>query len=56
MGPLFLHMNCSKRSMVLDLKKPGGREAMLEVLASSDVYIGLNRWLDCGCLTRTSLR
>jgi crotonobetainyl-CoA:carnitine CoA-transferase CaiB-like acyl-CoA transferase len=39
MGPLFLQMNRSKRSIVLNLKKPSGREAMLKILASCDIFI-----------------
>ena len=39
MGPLFLHMNRSKRSIVLNLRKPAGREALLKILASCDVFI-----------------
>lgn len=39
MGPLFLQMNRSKRSVVLDLKVPAGRAAMLKILASSDIFI-----------------
>lgn len=39
MGPLFLHMNRSKRSIILDLKKPGGLNAMRKILATADVFI-----------------
>jgi crotonobetainyl-CoA:carnitine CoA-transferase CaiB-like acyl-CoA transferase len=39
MGPLFLQMNRSKRSIVLDLKDPLGHEAMLAVLATADAFL-----------------
>lgn len=39
MSPLFLQMNRSKRSVVLDLKRPAGRSAMLKILASADIFI-----------------
>ena len=39
MGPLFLQMDRSKRSIVLDLKKPEGLEAMLRLLATADVFL-----------------
>jgi crotonobetainyl-CoA:carnitine CoA-transferase CaiB-like acyl-CoA transferase len=39
MGPMFLHMNRSKRSIVLDVKNPSGLEAMLRMLASADIFL-----------------
>jgi crotonobetainyl-CoA:carnitine CoA-transferase CaiB-like acyl-CoA transferase len=39
MGPLFLQMDRSKRSIVLDLKRADGLEAMLALLAGVDVFI-----------------
>jgi len=39
MGAKFLHLNRNKRSIVLDLKHPGGHAALLKLLAKADVMI-----------------
>ncbi|MDE1937006.1 CaiB/BaiF CoA-transferase family protein [Bradyrhizobium sp.] len=39
MGPVFLNTNRSKRSIALDLKKPGGREAILRLIKRADVLV-----------------
>ena len=39
MGPLFMHVNRSKRSIVLDLKKPSGHAALLRIVKTADVLI-----------------
>src|ERR1700754_1039810 len=39
MSPKFLHFNRNKRSIVLDLKSPEGKEVMARLAASADVFI-----------------
>lgn len=39
MGAIFLHLNRNKRSLCLDLKAPGGLEALKSMIASADVLI-----------------
>ncbi len=39
MGHMFLHLNRNKKSIVLDLKQPAGRDALLRVAAKADVLI-----------------
>jgi crotonobetainyl-CoA:carnitine CoA-transferase CaiB-like acyl-CoA transferase len=39
MGAKFLHLNRNKRSIVLDLKKPAGFEALKKLIARADVLV-----------------
>jgi crotonobetainyl-CoA:carnitine CoA-transferase CaiB-like acyl-CoA transferase len=39
MSGKFLHLNRNKRSIALDLKKPGGHDALLKILAGADVMV-----------------
>lgn len=39
MGAIFLNVNRSKRSIVLDLKRPAGLQAMLDLVRTADVLL-----------------
>lgn len=43
MAALYLTCNRNKRSLVLDLKKPGARDALLKLVATADVFVHNNR-------------
>lgn len=39
MGPIFMTCNRNKRSICLDLKREGGRQALHKLIASADVFV-----------------
>lgn len=39
MGPIYLHVNRNKRSIVLDLKQNAARDALLRLCATADIFI-----------------
>lgn len=39
MGPIYLHVNRNKRSIMLDLKRDAAREALLRLCATADLFI-----------------
>jgi crotonobetainyl-CoA:carnitine CoA-transferase CaiB-like acyl-CoA transferase len=43
MAALYLTCNRNKRSMVLDFRQPGARDALLEMIRTADVFVHNNR-------------
>jgi crotonobetainyl-CoA:carnitine CoA-transferase CaiB-like acyl-CoA transferase len=43
MAALYLTCNRNKRSMVLDFRQPGARDALLEMIKTADVFVHNNR-------------
>jgi len=39
MGPVYLHANRNKRSIVMDLKQPDGRAALLDLVRGADLFV-----------------
>lgn len=39
MGPMYLQANRNKRSIALDVKKPDGRELLMKLCATADVFV-----------------
>lgn len=39
MGPVYLHANRNKRSIVIDLKQPDGRAALLDLVRKADLFV-----------------
>lgn len=39
MGPMFMHANRNKRSLVVDVKQPAGRDAVLRLCAGADALV-----------------
>src|SRR5215468_12356998 len=39
MGPMFFQANRNKRSVVIDIKTPGGRDALKRLCRGADVFV-----------------